>query len=246
LTYSKRNNLTPASLRRLLPAIYALLAAVGSALLCPPAIAEELTPTLDLPDSASASSDDYFPLLLTWSRDVTIGPSTARVTYLDPALYAAWMKQKHPDAGNAEFRKQLDGFPGALRFRVGFRAASANLLKARDWKVSLKDAAGKMLATSDAIQISPPDLKGDDNGSYWEEAWDYRFDTSASFLKSAKGFAIDLDGPSGSGEASWNFGNQAKATQSDDGYLPYLGWTLTIFCMLLVVALFSTRPREAT
>lgn len=209
-------------------------------------MADELIPTLALPDSASVSAEDYFPLLLAWSRDITIGPTTARVTYLDPALYAAWVKQKNPDAGNAELRKQLDGFPTVLRFRVGFRAASANLLEAKDWKVSLKDAAGKTLSPSGAAQISAPDLKGDDNGSYWEEIWDYRFDTAASFLKTAKGFAINLNGPSGSGEASWNFGNQTKVTQSDEGYLPYLGWTLTVICMLLVAALFSTRPREAT
>ena len=218
-------------------------------LLAPAATAsavEALHPSLTLPAFASVSADDYFPLLLEWSRDRTVAPVKLRVTYLDPALLLAWLHQTDPAVDEAGYTKALAGFPQALRFRVAYRADERPQLMAKDWQVSLKGPNGADLAPASAAQSVAPDLKSNADGTYWEEDWDYRFDVPAGFLGAdLAGLELGLRGPAGTATATWQFGAIAATVDRSRAYVPWLGGALIVLCLVLLAALFVTRaPRR--
>jgi hypothetical protein len=209
--------------------------------------AETLQPSQTLPEVKSGSPGEYFILLLKWSKDVAIGPVKPRVTYLDPPLYLAWMRQTKPDLDQAGFQQQFSGFPKILRFRVGYRAAERSDLHAKDWKVTLAGPDGASIPATEGHRIAPADLKTGTDGDYWEDDWDYQFAVPDGFLANAEqGFTVSLKGPSGEGRAAWTFGTITHVVTRADGYVVYLGSFLTAVCVLLLAGLFITRPPRAS
>ena len=207
---------------------------------------DSLQPTETIPNVSSEVPDQYYILLLKWSRDVTIGPVTARVTYLDPPLYLAWIRQSSPQIDQASFEQKLSGFPRILRFRVAYQAADRGAIHAKEWKLTLR-GGGAAVQASEGHRIAPADLKSGANGDYWEDDFDYQFAVPRGFLASArKGFAVSLSSPSGNGKATWAFGAIATAPASGDDYVVYLGGVLSIVCVALLVGLFVTRPPRAS
>ena len=206
-----------------------------------------LHPTLTIPHVADQPAGQYYILLLQWSRDVAIGAVTVRVTYLDPPLYLGWLRQDTPAIDQATFERDLAGFPRTLRFRVAYQAAERRALHAKDWKVSLKGPGGAAIAAVAGKRIAPIDLKTGAKGEYWEDDWDYRFDVPAGFLAQARaGFTVSLAGPAGTGTARWDFGAQQRAATDASGYVVYLGGALSGLCVLLLAALYLTRPPRPT
>ena len=55
---------------------------------------DAIHPSTAIPNVAAEASGQYYILFLKWSRDVSVGPVTARATYLDPPLYLAWLRQE--------------------------------------------------------------------------------------------------------------------------------------------------------
>jgi hypothetical protein len=216
-------------------------------LFCEPAIAAPrqagaLQPVTAIPNIASERSGQYYILLLKWSVDVSMGAVKARVTYLDPPLYLAWLRQSSPDIDQAAFEKGLSGFPETLRFRVAYQAAERSAIHAKEWKLTLETPDGGAVEAKEGKRIQPADLKSGPNGDFWEDDWDYRFEVPAGFLATAKGFAVTLSGPAGSGKAVWTFGAVESASASADGYVVYLGGILSGLSLILLAALFATRP----
>lgn len=202
-----------------------------------------LRPTLDIPAVASEKGGQYYILLLKWSRDVVIGPVTARATYLDPKLYLAWMRQSAPDVEQAKLNAALAGFPRTLRFRVAYQAADRPALHAKAWKVTLIGADGAAFPSRPGKRIAPVDLKSGPNGEFWEDDWDYQVSVPDGFLRSdGKGFSLALSGPAGKGVAKWSFGVTARDQGRADGYVVYLGAALTGLSLALLLALYLTRP----
>ena len=237
--------------RALVISCAALLAVVASGM-SPPASAAStpasppadiLKPSLSIPNAADRSRDQYYVLLLRWSRAGSVGPVTARVTYLNPDLFLAWLRQSSQDVTQQQLQAGLDGFPGTLRFRVAFRATDRRDIQARKWVLALRSPNGKTIPDTDGHRIAPVDLKTDAGGDYWEENWDYRFRVPETFLADAGGgIDVVLTGPAGSALLHWAFGRATAATDSAEAYVPYLGGALVGVSMLLVLALVLTRP----
>jgi len=236
--------------RRLtLPLILAacLAAPLASAAPADTAHPDSLQPTEAIPKVSSEAPEQYYILLLKWSRDVAIGPVTARVTYLDPPLYLAWLRQSSPEIDQASFEQKLSGFPRILRFRAAYQAADRGAIHAKEWKLALRGAGGAAIQATEGRRIAPADLKSGPNGDYWEDDFDYQFAVPKGFLASArKGFTVSLSGPAGNGKATWAFGAVATAPASGDSYVVYLGVVLSIVCIALLVGLFVTRPPHAS
>ena len=204
---------------------------------------EGLHPGTTMPTVAAEPRGQYYILLLQWSRDVAIGPVTARATYLDPPLYLAWLRQGSPDVDQAAFEQAMAGFPTTLRFRVAYQAAERGSLHAKDWTVALQAADGTNIPATAGKRIAPADLKSGPNGDFWEDDWDYTFAVPEGPLSaSGKGFTLCLAGPAGEGKANWTFGATQNAATSADGYVVYLGSVLTALCVALLAALYVTRP----
>jgi hypothetical protein len=204
---------------------------------------EPLHPGVTLPAVAGEQTGQYYILLLKWSRDVAIGPVTARATYLDPPLYLAWLRQASPDIDQVAFEQKIVGFPKTLRFRVAYQATDRGSLHAKDWKVTLRTPDGASIPATAGKRIAPADLKSGPNGDFWEDDWDYEFAAPDGLLTTAsKGFSLALSGPAGEGKANWIFGVTQSAATLDDGYVVYLGGILTGLCVALLAALYLTRP----
>lgn len=209
--------------------------------------AETLRPARSLPSVAAEPGGQYYILLLKWSRDVTIGPVTARVTYLDPPLYLAWLRQATPDIDQAGFERQFSDFPDVLRFRVAYQAAERKAIRARDWTLRLHLPGGGDITATDGRRIAPVDLKSGANGDFWEDDWDYRVAVPRGFLAAdPAGLTVSLSGPAGEGRAVWSFGAVATVAAAGDGYVPYLGTILSLLSVALLVALVLTRPPPAS
>lgn len=209
--------------------------------------AETLHPATSLPDVQTVSAEEYYILLLKWTRDVAVKPVTAQVVYLDPPLYLAWLKQTDPNITQAQFVRTLVGFPHVLRFRIAYQAASRKLLQAPSWRVALIEANGKREPAKSGHRVEPASLESNAKGTYWEEQWVYAFDVPASFLNmSTKSFDIALEGPAGSGTARWQFGTVREEVTHPDAYVPYLGVALLSFSAFVVAGLVLTRrPRRS-
>lgn len=209
--------------------------------------AATLHPATALPDIKTVSADDYYILLLKWTRDITVKDVTARVVYLDPPLYLAWLKQTKPGITEAEFAKALAGFPRVLSFRVAYDAASRKLLDTSAWKLALLSENGKRDAPKSAHRVAPASLELSEKGPYWEEQWLYTFAVPASFLTAkTAGFGISLEGPAGGGTARWQFGAVHVEVTHPDAYVPYLGLALLAFSALVLAGLVLTRrPRRS-
>ncbi|MGH7120336.1 MAG: hypothetical protein ACREFP_15330 [Acetobacteraceae bacterium] len=182
-----------------------------------------------------------------WTRNVVVKGVTARVVYLDPPLYLAWLKQTNPDVTQQQFAKALVGFPRVLSFRIAYDAASRNLLDAPSWKVALLGENGKREPAKSGHRVAPASLESNANGTYWQEQWLYTFAVPVSFLTAeTKGFGITLDGPEGSGTARWQFGAVRVEVTHPDAYVPYLGVALLAFSGIVIAGLVLTRrPRRS-
>ncbi len=208
---------------------------------------EALHPSATIPNVAAAPSGQYYILLLKWSRDVVIGPVTARATYLDPPLYLAWLRRESPDIGQEAFAQKLADFPKTVRFRVAYQAADRGVLHAKDWKVALLGPNGASVPAAAAKRIAPADLKSGPNGDFWEDDWDYEFAAPEGLLAPAsKGLGLALSGPAGAGEADWTFGAGPTAAAPADGYVVYLGAILSGLCVALLAVLYLTRPPRSS
>ena len=182
--------------------------------------AASLQPSPTIPNVAVEQPGQYFTLLLKWTRDVAVGPVKARVTYLDPPLYLAWLRQTAPDVDQAGFERQLSGFPTTLRFRVAYQAAERSDLHAKDWTLSLNGADGTAVPAQSGKRIAPADLKSGPSGDFWEDVWDYQVSVPADFVSAeSKRFEVSLSGPGGQGKVTWNFGDVQVAASSTDGYV---------------------------
>lgn len=232
---------------RLAIAILAAFCCVTCLLIPAARAAETLHPATALPDVKAVQAEDYYILLLKWTRNVVIKGVTARVVYLDPPLYLAWLKQTNPGISQQQFAKALAGFPRVLSFRIAYQAASRRDLDAASWKVALLGERGKPEAAKSGHSVSPPSLESDIKGTYWQEVWVYTFDVPAGFLNAhTAGFRIALKGPAGSGVADWQFGAVRVKVTHPDAYVPYLGLALLAFSALVVAGLFLTRrPRRS-
>lgn len=216
---------------------------------CPAARADtgSLEPRATVPEVASESPGQYYILLLKWSRDLVMGAVKARVTYLDPPLYLAWLRQTDPNIDQGAFEQKLDGFPKTLRFRVAYQATERGAIHAKEWKATLLTPDGTAIPASAGKRIAPVDLKSGADGDTWEDVWDYQFKAPDAFLKSAsQGFSIALAGPAGKGTAAWAFGAAESASAPADGYVVYLGAALSALSAALLVALYVTRPPRQT
>lgn len=237
-------------IRLALPALFlGLVAAAGFWAPADAAVPAEasLLPSLSPPSVAAEQQGQYFTLLLKWTRDVVVGRVKARVTYLDPPLYLAWLRQTTPDIDQAGFERQLSGFPTTLRFRVAYQAAERSDLHAKDWSLSLQGADATVVPVQPGKRIAPADLKSGPSGDFWEDAWDYQVSVPAGFFTSqSKGFTVSLSGPGGQGKVSWSFGDVQRAASSADGYVVPLGIALTAICVALLAALYLTRPPRAS
>ena len=223
-----------------------LAAVAPSGAAAAPAQPDALFPGAALPSVASQSADGYYIDLLKWTRTVTIGKLTARISYLDPPLYLAWLRQSDPAVTQAAFAEKLAGFPQTLRFRVAFQAANRTDIHAKEWKLTLTGPAGSAIAATDPHRIAPMDVESGPNGNFWDVDWDYAFAVPENFLKTAKEFDVSLSGPAGDRRVVWVFGLQTAASADAGGYVTYLGAGLLAVCVLLLAALFVTRPPRAS
>ena len=206
-----------------------------------------LEPRTTTPKVASEPQGQYYIQLLKWSRDLAIGAVKVRVTYLDPPLYLAWLRQTDPNIDQAAFEKKLDGFPKMLRFRVAYQATERGAIHAKEWKATLLTPDRTAIPASVGKRIAPVDLKSGADGDYWEDVWDYQFKTPDEFLKTAsKGFSIVLAGPAGEGRVAWTFGAAQSASVRADGYVFYLGAALSVLSVALLAVLYITRPPPQT
>ena len=224
-----------------------LLAAVAPhRLSAAPAQPDALFPSTTLPTVSSQAANEYYIDLLKWTRTITMGPVTAGVSYLDPPFYLAWLSQSDPAVTQATFGERFSGFPHILRFRVAFQAADRTDIHAKEWKLTLKGSAGSAMAAKEGHRIAPMDVESGPKGNYWEVDWDYTFAVPDGFLKTTKDLDVSLSGPAGSGRVVWMFGVQAAASADTGSYVTYLGSVLLLLCVLLLVALFVTRPPRAS
>ena len=208
---------------------------------------DAIHPSTAIPNVAAEASGKYYILFLKWSREVLVGPVTARATYLDPPLYLAWLRQESPNIDQAAFEQKIAGFPKVLRFRVAYQATDRASLHAKDWKVTLQTPEGTSIAAAAGKRIAPADLKSGPNGDFWEDDWDYQFPAPEGLLaNSSKGFSLLLTGPAGEGKVNWSFGATQAAAAAADGYVVYLGSILSGLCLALLAALYLTRPPRAS
>ena len=208
---------------------------------------DAIHPSTAIPNVAAEASGQYYILFLKWSRDVSVGPVTARATYLDPPLYLAWLRQESPNIDQADFEQKIAGFPKVLRFRVAYQATDRASLHAKDWKVTLQTPEGTSIAAAAGKRIAPADLKSGPNGDFWEDDWDYQFPAPEGLLaNSSKGFSLLLTSPAGEGKVNWSFGATQAAAAAADGYVVYLGSILSGLCLALLAALYLTRPPRAS
>jgi hypothetical protein len=209
-----------------------------------PAQPASLQPTTSVPDVSKAPQNQYYVLLIKWTRDARVGPVTVRATYLDPLLYLAWLQQTNPTIDQRTFAADLGNFPQLLRFRMAYQAAKRPDLQGRLWNVSLRESNGQSFAAFAAKRAEPIDLKSGPNGNFWEDDWDYEMKVPQGFLAGSKGFVVELQGPHGKATVNWTFGAVQGAAESSSGYVIYLGATLTTCCILLIAGLYLTRsPR---
>jgi hypothetical protein len=230
-----------------------LLAALFAAMIVSPSLranaaeSDAFHPSTTIPNITAEASGQYYILFLKWSRDVLIGPVTARSTYLDPPLYLAWLRQQTPTIDQAAFEQKIDGFPKIVRFRVAYQATDRASLHAKEWKVTLQTAEGTRISAAGGKRIAPADLKSGPNGDFWEDDWDYEFPAPEGLLAdSSKGFSLLLSGPAGEGKVNWSFGATQTASTTADGYVVYLGSILSGLCIALLAALYLTRPPRAS
>ena len=200
-----------------------------------------LTPMARLPSVSKVSADEYYILLLKWTRAAKVGPVTARVTYLNPDLYLSWLRQSDPNISQASFDREMGGFPEALRFRIAYQAEKRTDLPARGWKLSLVGPHEERISSELAKRIAPIDLKSGASGDYWEDVWECKVKVPEHFLSQAKVLTVKLSGPSGSALVDWRFGASEEKVRNPAGYVGYLGGVLLVVCAALGVALFGTR-----
>ncbi|MGH7117771.1 MAG: hypothetical protein ACREFP_02035 [Acetobacteraceae bacterium] len=232
---------------RLAIAIVAAFCCVACLLIPAARAAETLHPATALPEVKAVSAEDYYILLLKWTRNVVVKGVTARVVYLDPPLYLAWLKQTNPHITQQQFAKALAGFPRVLTFRTAYQAASRKFLDASAWKVALLGENGKPEPAKSGHSVAPASLESNEKGTYWQEEWLYTFDVPAGFLSAhTAGLRIALAGPEGSGTADWQFGAVRVKVTHPDAYVPYLGVALLAFSGIVIAGLVLTRrPRRS-
>ncbi len=213
-----------------------------------PGRAQTLEPSARIPDFESLTADDYFPLMLRWSKHLQIGDITLRVTYLDPEVALAAVKRATPaDKQREEFAARTKGFPDVLQFRIEYQAATREQLRPDAWTIFLSDAAHK----SEMRAIKPasaPELQTGGAGEYWEIDEDYAVaNPGGIFLPpKARSFVVSARSDLGDGDAVWSFDAVTIGAKSSDDYVVYLGASLTAACAILLAGLLVTRPPRGT
>lgn len=225
------------------------LLASGVSDIAQPATSAPTKPVLSVPPLSTASADSCAPLTVQWMQTKTVGSVQVAVTYLDPTVALACIKAAYPDAASQQVQvnKQLAGFPSTLRVSLRLQAADQDQLAPRDWHVTLSAGRAVSAATSHTV-TEQPDLVTQGTGTAYQETIVYTFANPGDDLLPPKAavLAANVSGPPGKASLDWNFSGKPLASShrsdSEIGYIPILSWVVVAIGVLLVIALWLTRP----
>jgi hypothetical protein len=204
-------------------------------------------PSLKPPEFGSVSGDDYYPLLLEWTRVTHLGSVGAEVTYLDPRLAVAEAKNATNSIASqrAAIKQALAGFPGLVKVQVTFTAPDKAQLTISAWRVSLTSSRGDEVAATRAKVGPPPVLGSSASGQGWQQTVIYTFPNKDGGLLPPKAVSLSarVSGPSGHATVLWAFAaNALPKPASPTAYVATLKWVLVGVCVLLACGLAVTRP----
>lgn len=221
-------------------------------ILSDPLYADEVFhPSVNVPEFDSISGDDYYPLLLEWTQKVKAGSMNFMVSYMDPKVIIAQIKNDEPNISiqNNKIKKSLGGFPLELQIIVAYQAETSAELKPDEWTLSLSNGKDKKCSPEKSVIIQSPELKSGSNSQWWEESVIYTFQNSENEFFPPKASELNLEISSSSGEtrAIWPFNESMTTKKKSSGqpaYIPIVGWILIAICVMLIFALWKIKaPR---
>lgn len=224
------------------------LAAAGSA---PP------KPSLTVPSLASVSAAGCYPMQIQWTQTQNLGKVQVNVTYLDPTVILSCVKNTYPTAAaqRQQAARQVAGFPAKLRVQLRILAPQQKTLAPGNWQVSLRSAGragrpGGPVVTATAHSVTQaPTLVTEGTGTAYQDTMTFVIpDPGKEFLPpKSQHLVAEVSGPAGRTSVRWNFTGKAPArakTSSNGtaGYVPILGWVIVAVGIVLLAAMWVTRP----
>jgi hypothetical protein len=206
-----------------------------------------LNPSVALPELSTISAADYYPLLLEWTKSIKINAMTLLVSYLDPKITMAQIKNEETDAETQKkmTKEMLGKFPQELRIRVIYRSPERAALHIDEWHLELVNGKGQKASPLRSEVVSPLQLQTGASGQWWEESIAYSFpNMDGSFLPPKAGaLGVNLSGPHSNDAVTWQFNADAEKNVAADEshYIVILGWVSIAICLILLYGLWKIR-----
>lgn len=207
-------------------------------------------PSTTVPPLASVSGSNCYPSIIQWTQTHTVNNVQVNVTYLDPTVILSCVKNTYTgvSAQRAQAHAQLAGFPSKLRVELRVLAPAQGTLAPSKWRVTLSSAGKRVSSTSRSVTQAPT-LTTLGTGTAYQETMIFVVpDPGKQFLPpKTENLLAEVTGPPGVTKVTWNFtGKAAKSTSSSANgsptYIPILGWVVVAIGVILVGALWVTRP----
>jgi hypothetical protein len=206
-----------------------------------------LSPSVALPELGTISAADYYPLLLEWTKSIKINSMTFLVSYLDPKITMAQIKNKETNAeAQKKMTKEMLGkFPQELRIGVIYRSPERATLHVDEWHLELINDKGHKASPMRSEVTSPLQLQTGASGQWWEESVAYSYpNIDGSFLPPTAGeLKVNLSGPHNNETVTWQFNAdiEKKVATDESNYIIILGWGSIVICFILLFGLWKIR-----